>query len=169
MAVKTEVLVLFDPKDRVFLQELKHHLFPLEREGLITVWDEDQIVGGTNRRQEINHHLQSAPMVLWLVSANFMASESYDLAIQALAKHIPPEGYIIPVLLHEVDWEHSDFGQLAPLPANGMPISSWSNRNAAYVNVVKGIREILAAHNQSQTQDQFSQPPSAKQNSQVQV
>ncbi len=153
-----EVLTLFDKEDRHLFLELKKHLTPLERAGLITLWDEDQIIGGTDRREAINRHLQSAALVLLLVSANFMASDSYTLAIQALAKHIPPQGYVVPVLLHEVDWEYSDFGRLTPLPTDGKPISSWTNRPAAYLDVVKGIRKIVAAYQQSQTQPHISQP-----------
>ena len=166
MEVKMEVLILFDKEDRDLFLDLKKHLTPLEREGLITLWDEDQIIGGTDRREAINRHFQSASLVLVLVSADFMASESYTLAKQALTKHTPPTGYVVPILLHEVDWEYSDFGRLTPLPSNGKPIGSWTNRPAAYVDVVKGIRKIIAAYKQSQTQHPLSQSLSSIQNSQ---
>src|SRR5436305_14089895 len=50
---------------------------------------------------------------------------------------------VIPVLLQEVDWTYSIFGGLAPLPDNGRPVASWKDRNAAFLNVVKGIRQIV--------------------------
>jgi hypothetical protein len=152
MEVKTEVFILFDKKDRDLFLELKEHLAPLETQGLITIWDEEGIVGGRNRRQEIDSHLQSAPLVLPLISARFMASrESYELTKHALATHTPPQGYVVPVLLHEVDWEHSDFGPLKPLPTNKKPISRWSNRHAAFLDVVKGVRAIIEDYKQSLT------------------
>jgi hypothetical protein len=167
MNVKIEVLILFDKEDRELFLELKKHLAPLEMQGLISVWDEDQIIGGTDRKQAIDHHLQKAWLVLLLVSAHFMASyEYYTFAKQALAMHTPPEGYVVPVLLREVDWEHSDFGQLAPLPGNRKPISSWTNRHAAYVDVVKGIRAIIEAHKQSLAHRPSSQSLSSTHNSQ---
>jgi nucleotide-binding universal stress UspA family protein len=134
----------------------------LETQGLITVWDASQIVGGTDWKQAINSHLKTASIILLLVSANFMASnETYNLAKQAVAKNAPPKVYVVPVLLHEVDWEYSDFGTLAPLPDNRKPIGSWPNRNAAYLNVVKGIRGIVAELKASSGSDQPSSPISA--------
>ena len=167
MEDKIEVFILFDKEDRDLFLELKQHLTPLVMQGLITIWDEDQIIGGTERGQTIDRHLQSATVILLLVSAHFMASnESYALAKQALAKHAPPEGYVVPVLLHEVDWEYSDFGLLKPLPTNRNPIGSWINRHAAYLDVVKGIREIIAAYKQAPTQHHSTQSIAATQNSQ---
>lgn len=150
MGDKIEVFILFNQEDRQLFHEFKRHLSPMEIQGLISIWDEDQIIGGTDRRQAIDLHLQNAPLVLLLVSANLMASrESYALIRQALATHTPPKGYVVPVLLHEADWEHSDFGQLAPLPANRKPIGSWTNRHAAFIDVAKGIRALIEAYKQS--------------------
>jgi TIR domain/Effector-associated domain 2 len=148
MDAKIKTLILFHKEDRHLFQELKQHLAPLEREGLITLWDEDRVLAGTDRKEVVDLQLKNASLILLLLSASFMASETYDLAVQALAKHTPPTGYVIPILLHPVDWQHSVFGRLAPLPANGVPISIWSSRPAAYLDVVKGIREIVAAYKQ---------------------
>ena len=150
MEDKIEVFILFDKEDRDLFLEFKKHLAPLAMQGLISIWDEDQIIGGIDRRQAINSHLQSAPFILLLLSARFMAShETYDLAKKAMKLHVPPHGYVIPVLLHEVDWEYSDFGQLVPLPASRKPIGSSTNRHAAFVDVVKGLRAILEVYKQS--------------------
>jgi hypothetical protein len=161
METKIKTLILFHKEDRHLFQELKQHLVPLERDGLITLWDEDRVLAGTDRKEVIDLQLKNASLILLLLSAGFMASESYDLAIQALAKHTPPKGYVIPILLHPVDWQHSVFARLSPLPANGVPISIWSSRPAAYLDVVKGIREIIAAYKQQQTQHQSSLSVSA--------
>jgi TIR domain-containing protein len=149
MEVKREVVILFDEDDQDLCHELKKHLAPLVTQGLITVWDEKQVIGGSNREKVLERHLQSASLVLPLLSAHFMAShEAYHLAELAFAMHKPPASYVVPILLHEVDWKYSIFGQLAPLPANEKPISSWTNRHAAYLDVVKGIRDILATYQQ---------------------
>ncbi len=52
-------------------------------------------------------------------------------------------------LLQEVDWTYSIFGGLAPLPANGRPVATWKDRNAAFLNVVTGIRQIVTTLNAS--------------------
>jgi TIR domain len=147
--VKIEVFILFDKEDRDLFLELKKHLASLEKEGLIVIRDEEQIVGGTNWRQAMDHYLQNAPFVLLLISSHFMASESYTLAKQAFARRTHPKESVVPVLLHAVDWEHSDFGSRKPLPANREPISSWPNRHAAFFDVVRGVRDVIKKRRQS--------------------
>ncbi|HEY4389503.1 MAG TPA: toll/interleukin-1 receptor domain-containing protein [Ktedonobacteraceae bacterium] len=149
MDAKLEVFILFAKEDRDLFLELKKHLAILEMQGLINVWDEDQIIGGIARKQEIEFHLQKAALILLLVSAYFMAShEYYALAKQALQTHTPPEKYVVPVLLHDVEWEHSDFGHLTPLPTNRKPVSNWPNLHAAFLDVAKGVRTIVEAYKQ---------------------
>jgi nucleoside phosphorylase len=146
MEDRVEVFIAFDKEDGIFLRELKKHLKPLEMQGLIIVWDVSKIIGGTDRKQAIDEHLKTASIILLLVSANFIAApEANTLTKQAIAKKAYSRVYIVPVLLSEVAWEYSDFGEFAPLPSNKKPIASWSNRNEAYVNVVEGIREIVFA------------------------
>jgi hypothetical protein len=148
--VKIEVFILFDKEDRDLFLELKKHLASLEMEGLIVIRDEDQIAAGTDRRQAIDRQLQKASFILLLVSAHFMASgDSYALAKQSLATH---KERVVPVLLHAVDWEYSVFGQLVPLPTNKEPISSWTNRHAAFLDVVKGIRGLIEKYKPSMAQ-----------------
>jgi hypothetical protein len=50
---------------------------------------------------------------------------------------------IIPVILSPVDWQSADFGKFQALPAGGKPISEWSNREAAFADVAKGIRAAV--------------------------
>ncbi len=140
---KVEIFIIFDKEDVNSLRELKNHLRSLEMQDIITVWDSSQIVAGTDWKQTINSHLETASVFLLLLSANFIASQDvYNLALRAMAKRASAK-VIVPVLLQFVDWEDSAFGKLAPLPYNGRFISDWSNRNAAYVDVVKGIRRIV--------------------------
>jgi TIR domain len=146
MAKQIEVFIAFDKEDGALLKELEKHLKSLEMEGLITVWNASKIIGGMDWQQEIEKHLELASIVLLLVSANFMASdEAFGLAKQALERSKRQDVRVIPVLLQEVDWTYSIFGGLAPLPANGKPVASWKDRNAAFLDVVKGIRQIVTS------------------------
>jgi hypothetical protein len=156
MEAKPEVFIIFNPEDREHLQELKKHLAPLVTEGRITLWDESRVFPGTDRGAAIKHHLESATFILLLVSASFMASDAYALALQALAKHLPPKGYVIPILLHPVYWQRSAFANLVPLPASREPISMWQSQHAAYLDVVSGIYDVLAEYEQSQKQQASS-------------
>jgi hypothetical protein len=41
------------------------------------------------------------------------------------------------------DWQGTLFGKLQALPKDAKPITTWQNRDAAFVNVVEGIRQIV--------------------------
>src|SRR5947208_374374 len=138
MLDKIEVFIAFDAEDIDLLRELENHLRPLEREGLITVWHERKMIGGMDRAREINKHFNAAGVILLLVSADFLASDTlFKLAEQAVEKNKQQQTPVIPVLLHDVDWEYSVLGKLVPLPSDGRSITSWTKRNAAYLDVVR--------------------------------
>ena len=147
MEEKIEVFIVFAPEDHMLLTELENHLQPAVLEGLISIWHERKMVGGMEREREINKYLSTASIILLLISANFMASDTcYKLGKQAVEKNKQGQEPVqaIPVLLQEVDWEYSIFGKLTPLPDNGKPVASWGNRNTAYREVVRGIRQVVA-------------------------
>ena len=48
---------------------------PLQWQGLITIWSDTNINAGTEWEEEINKHLNTADVILLLVSSDFMASE----------------------------------------------------------------------------------------------
>lgn len=147
---KIEVFIVFDQRDSSYLEELKDQLQPLVNQGLITIWDATQIRGGENREQRITDHLRTASIILLLASASLFASATgYQLIKRCVAKSAPPEVYVVPILLHDFYWEGSDISVLTPLPTNGKSVSSWSDRNAAYLNIVKDIRKIITEQQQA--------------------
>ncbi len=59
---------------------------------------------------------------------------------KALERHNAEEALVIPVIVQPVDWTGTPFGRLQALPKDGKAITLWSNREAAWDNVAKGIR-----------------------------
>ena len=62
---------------------------------------------GPSGRVEIDQHLNSAGVILLLISADFLASDfCYDIEMKrALERHHRGEARVIPVILREVDWQ----------------------------------------------------------------
>ena len=71
--------------DEILSQELENHLTSLKRERLIAPWHSGSISAGSNWQQEITTHLDSAQVILFLVSASFLAS---DFCESALLDHV---------------------------------------------------------------------------------
>lgn len=144
MGEKIDVCILFDREDLAFLKDLRKHLRILETEGLAAIWDTSEIPPGWDWRQVIQSHLETASVILLLVSANFMGSdEGYKLAMRAFDRNAPPDVHVVPVLLSDYGWQYSKLGSLNPLPTNKKPISRWPHRSTAYEDIVQGLREII--------------------------
>lgn len=134
--------------DAALLEELEHHLSALQREGLISTWHKRQIVAGSVRQAELDHHLNTATLILLLVSSDFLASDyCYGTEMQrALQRHEANEAQVIPILLRACVWQSAPFAKLEMLPteATGVtPITTWRDHDAAWTNVVMGIRQAL--------------------------
>lgn len=78
-----EVFFSYAHKDEALRDELAKHLRLLERQGIITSWHDRQIPAGTEWAGAIDARLQTAHIILLLVSADFLAS-NYSNVGQAL-------------------------------------------------------------------------------------
>jgi hypothetical protein len=62
---------------------------------------------------------------------------------RALERHEKGEAHVIPVILRPVLWEDAAFSRLQALPKDAKPITKWKNRDEAFMNVAKGIKEAV--------------------------
>lgn len=132
-------------EDRELLEELETHLSHLKRQYNLKNWYDRKISPGTDWEKEIYIQLNEAHLILLLISANFMASDyCYGKEMeQALARHKAGMCRVIPILLRPTDWGGAPFSHLQMLPLGAKPVTSWPNRDEAFENVAKGIREVI--------------------------
>src|SRR5579864_4807049 len=152
----TETLELFYSyahKDERLRNELNKHLFNLKRSGFIVDWYDRDINAGTDWEQDIDTHLNTAQIILLLISPDFMASNyCYSIEMKrALERHEDGEARVIPIILKPVDWTGAPFSKLQVLPRNRKPVTSWKDRNAAFLEIAKDIRETVKGLRKSST------------------
>jgi GTPase SAR1 family protein/predicted phosphodiesterase len=133
--------------DEPLREELMKHLSLLQRQSVIQTWHDRNINAGDDWKQQIDDNLNTATVILLLISADFLASDyCYEIEMQrALARHNAGEARVIPVIVRPVDWHGAPFGILQALPANATPITSWANRDEAFRDVAQGVRRAVEA------------------------
>ena len=134
----------YSHKDEFFREELTNHLRILTREGVISSWHDRKIRPGDEWDHQIHAQLQTADIILLLISADFIASD-YCMDIEvttALQRHAAEEACIIPVIVRATDWTRAPFGKLQALPIHGKPIASWTDRDEAFLDIAQGIRKV---------------------------
>jgi len=144
-AKAVELFYSYVHKDEDLRNQLAEHLSSLRRQGYITEWYDRQIGAGTEWVQEINAHLNTATIILLLISSSFLASDyCYGIEMhRALERHDTKEALVIPIILRPVDWQGTPFEKLHALPANGKPITTWPNQDEALLDVTRGIRKAI--------------------------
>lgn len=139
------VFFSYSHKDEKLRQQLDAHLAAMRRSGLIESWSDRKIMPGSGWRDEITEALESADVVLLLVSPNFIQSDfcfSVELG-QALARYANGEALVIPIILRHCDWFGTPLAGLQALPTDSRPITDWSDRDKAFYDVTKGIRKAV--------------------------
>jgi parallel beta-helix repeat protein len=146
-----EVLISYSHIDEPLRNELEKHLSILKRQKLISTWHDRKIGAGEEWKEQIDDHLNSAQIILLLISADFLASDyCYNIEIKrAMERHESGEARVIPIILRPVDWKGAPFGKLQALPTNAEPIVSkkWGCTDEAFVDVARGLRATVGSLN----------------------
>jgi len=141
-----EIFYSYSHKDESLRSQLEKHLGLLKRHRVILGWHDRRITPGQEWEGEISKHVNSAKVILLLISADFLASDyCYDVEMsRALERHASGSARVIPVILRACDWSGARFGKLQALPKNAKPVTSWRNMDEAFTDVAKGIRLVIS-------------------------
>lgn len=141
-----EVFYSYAQEDEPLRQELEKHLTFLSEWEHFTHWHKGLIPGGNPIDDEIAAHLNTAHIILLLVSSDFLASKfCYVHEVkEAFKRHDTGGVCVIPVILRPVLWKMiPPLKELQPLPRNGRPITTWTDRDEAFADVAEGILEVV--------------------------
>jgi len=150
-------------EDAEMRDKVGKHLGFLKREGKIEYWYDGKIKAGEEWRGEIDKQLDSADIILLLISADFVDSDfCYSVEMKrAMERHAAHEAAVIPILLHPCDWQSAPFGKLNALPG-GEAISLWQNPEQALHEVAKGVRIVVEEMIAARSVEQPPPPPATE-------
>jgi hypothetical protein len=144
---RVKVFFSYHKQDEKLRQALEMHLSILKRKGFIYTWHFRKLHAGMEQVKEINAHLNTAHIILLLVSPHYIDSDyCFEIEVKrAMERHEAREATVIPIILRPVDWTETPFSKLEPLPKDGKPVTIWRNRDQAFADISLGIR--IAAEN----------------------
>jgi TIR domain len=153
---KAEVFIASSHKDMMFADKIATHLKPLENQGLISIATDFKFLPGSDWQSQIKKQINQADIILLLISPDFLASSSFkNIEVelqQALIRQQAGDIQTIPVIIRPVSWRGTLLDKLQALPTGGKPITSWSNRDAAFFDIAQGVRKAVVELTTPQTE-----------------
>jgi len=130
--------------DERYVKRLHTHLSQLKRDGHINTWYDREISAGGILNEEIRQNLDSSDIFIAITSPDFLGSSyCYDKEMTwAIERHELNNMRIVPIIVEPCDWLNSPLSKFRATPTDGKPISSWSNQNNAFLEVINDLRAI---------------------------
>jgi len=142
-------------QDKKFLDGVEKHLKHLIKRNDIVTWHHQQIIPGAEWANTIDVQMETADIILLLVSPDFLSSDYCISEMhKALEKRKSGKSHVVPILLRPVDYKNTPLSNLQMLPRGGQAISRRANRDEIFVEVGQEISllvETLLAHRREDT------------------
>ena len=134
----------YSHEDEALRNKLETNLKLLQRQKVISVWHDRKISAGEEWKNAINENLNTADIILLLVSADFLASDyCFDKEVEiAMSRYKEGEVVVIPISLRPCDTNGADFMKLLGLPKDFKPVTKWDDQDEAFTDIARGIREV---------------------------
>ena len=131
--------LVYDSADAAWAEKLKKSFFLSEKNGLVEIFDMSKIPAGARRDDLLPQVQKFAKVIAYLASSDLLSWLDFREM-----HRLSPNARHIPVLLRPCTHQEA-FGGLVAVPRNGAPITQWSSTDSAIVEVVQGLKAVLAA------------------------
>lgn len=143
---RSMVFISYSHKDCRFVDELRTHLKPLERESSISAWSDHQIAPGSKWLDEIESNLARSKVAVLLVSKDFLASDFiHKKELQPiLARAVEGGLKVLWVLVHDCNWKMSPIKDFQAAYPTAKPLAHLrAARNRAWVSICEQIEKTV--------------------------
>ena len=153
MSEPLKLFITYSHKNTEAKDELITHLAVLKRENRVTIWHDNKILPGDKWREAISNNLTDSDILLYLVSADSLASTNCNKELSEALELAEREGTAIrtiPIILESCDWKKDDrLSEFQALPDKGSPINEWQPESKGWQSVVDGIRKVVDSQAQT--------------------
>lgn len=145
MSNKVKVFISYAHEDEEVKDKLDKFLISLKKSEKIEVWNDRKIAAGTEWDKTIKDELETADLILLIVSVDFLNSsyiwrKELDIAMQ---RHDSQDARVIPIIARSADWSDMPFRKLQGLPGDGKTISEAADKDRMYTDIVKAIKNVV--------------------------
>jgi hypothetical protein len=145
----SKVFVSYSHRDTEWLERLQVHMKPLQREGVVELWDDTRIKTSQDWYEEINKALMSSKVAILLVSADFLASDfiSTEELPRLLANAQDSIGVaIMPLIVSPCRFiETKSISRFQPVnpPSNPLIAMAKAEQEEVFVKITKEIEQVI--------------------------
>ncbi|MCD6222040.1 TIR domain-containing protein [bacterium] len=142
---RLKIFISYSHHDENYIEEFKKHLALLKDKDLVEEWYDRKILPGEDYQSKIDYNLEDADIICMFISANFFDSPNCKKEKKKAIELQKKKGIqVIPIILSHCKWEDDeDISKLLALPTDGKPISSFPNRDEAWVDVYEGVKKVI--------------------------
>ena len=138
----TKLFISYSHKDDSHREELEERLAMLKRNNIVSVWHDRKILAGEEWKDKIDDKLESADIILFLISPSFLASNyCFDVEVKkAMEKQAAGTAKIISIIVRTCDWHECEFSKFQAVPKDARPLDLWENKDSAWQDVIDGLK-----------------------------
>jgi internalin A len=145
MAKIPKFFISYSHNDEKYKDEFQKWLGVLNWKDKIEIWEDRQILAGSDWDQSIKDNFESSDIIVLLVSIDFLASKyikevEFDRAMQ---RHETGDALILPILIRQCPFDLTPLKRLQMVTKNARPISDYDSRDDAWNEVIGKIKEQL--------------------------
>jgi len=147
MDQRLNLLIAYAPTDAELKNEMEKQLSKLRKTKKASVWSNMNITV-TNKWDEITKKkLKEADVILILISQNFLNTEPVwkEEVATVIERHSYGTALVLPVILTPFTSPAMPILTLDPLPKDGQPIASFTNREAIYNEIFNELEQSITA------------------------
>jgi hypothetical protein len=127
----------------VYLDQLRAALVAFERKGELTIWADRQIDAGQAWEKEIVRKLDSASIVILLLSNDFLASD------YVMEKELPlamdrTDCVIVPIVVRPCRFDKLELGAIQAILPAGKAVSQHDRPDDAWMEVTRHLDRVIA-------------------------
>lgn len=140
-----KLFISYAHEDENYRDRLLVHLRPHTRKGIVKVWQDQDILPGQEWDKYIKKELYEADITLFLISPDFLNSNYVDSVEvkEAMQLHDKGKVILVPIVVRTSNLGMTELSRFQALPKHAKAISTWSDRDAAWTDVVKGLERLF--------------------------